>query len=182
MLGQRPLFILLEFCEESGSPTGLASRLQIWLRGGWAGGRGLQLALPVWAGLGTVPCAWRGSLGNTWELGGWGHRDMPFPWSRGPRAAHSRVACARWVCVVARVGRGQSCAHQLQGSEEPSCPTCQPHPSLAFFWDLCWSCLPLRQQEHAAVWGHRHGWSFPGTHTGVRPLLGWRVRGGRAVG
>lgn len=92
-------------------------------------------------------------------------------------------------CGVCTVGvRGGPCG---QGAE--LCPAasglrrafqsfCQPHPSLAFFWDLCWSCLPLRQQEHAAVWGHRHRSSFPGTHTSVRPLSGWPVRGGRAVG
>lgn len=116
---------------------------------------------------------------GAWRLGAQGHALPPV---QGPRAAHRRVVCARWVCVVAHVGRGQSCAHQLQGSGKASCPSCQPHPSLAFFWDLCWSCLPLRQQEHAAVGGRRHRCSFSGTHMGVRPLSGWRVRGGRAGG
>lgn len=84
-----------------------------------------------------------GSLGNTWgasRLGVQGHALLPG--LEDPQGCTGQPGL--WLCARRPLQAGsRPVCHHLQGSGERSCPSCQPHPSLAVFWDLCLSRLPL---------------------------------------
>lgn len=120
-------------------------------------------------GLGTVPCAWRvsGEPLGAWRLGAQGPALPPV---QGPRAAHRRVVCARWVCVVAH-GRGQAVPTSFRAQERLLSAMPLPSGTSGFFSGP----IPLRQQEHTAVEAVGTG-VHPEPTWGWASLSGWRVR------